>query len=85
MSGAGRNGKNRLLSQKCQQAGSVCKQETRSYWWKKAPHQPITKLHGKPRDLVAEEGGKLREGVVCLVCSVVVFFLCCESKQGGGS
>ena len=34
-----------------------------SYWWKKAPHQPITKLYGIPRDLVAEEqeedvGGK---------------------------
>ena len=47
---------------------SVCKQEvfasqkTRSYWWKKAPHQPITKLYGKPHDLVAEEQGKLWEG-----------------------
>ena len=29
--------------------------KTRSYWWKKAPHQPTTKLYGKTRDLVAEE------------------------------
>ena len=40
---------------------SVCKQEvcaskvTLSYWWKKALHQPITKLYGKTRDLIAEE------------------------------
>ena len=33
-----------------------------SYRWKKAPHQPITKLYGKPRDSVAEEQGKLWEG-----------------------
>ena len=26
-----------------------------SNWWKKAPHQKITKLYGKTRDLVAEE------------------------------
>ena len=36
--------------------------KTCSYWWKKAPHQPITKLYGKPRDLVAGEQGKLWEG-----------------------
>ena len=47
---------------------SVRKQEvfasktTHTYWWKKAPHQPITKLYGKTRDLVAEEQGKLWEG-----------------------
>ena len=45
---------------------SVRKQEvfgkTRSYWWKKAPHQPITKLYGKPHDLVAEDQGTLCEG-----------------------
>ena len=35
-----------------------------SYWWKKAPHQPITKLHGKPRDLVAEEQGEVVGGMV---------------------
>ena len=40
---------------------SVHKQEvfaskkTPSDWWKKAPDQPITKLYGKPLDLVAEE------------------------------
>ena len=27
-----------------------------------APHQPITKLYGKPCDLVAMEQGELREG-----------------------
>ena len=63
VSGAGRNCKNRLLSQKFPQAGSVYKQKkTRSYLWKKAPHQPITKSYGKTRDLVAEEQGKLWEG-----------------------
>ena len=42
---------------------SVRKQEvfagkkTHSCWWKKAPHQPITKLYDKSRDLVAEERG----------------------------
>ena len=30
--------------------------KTLSCWWKRAPHQPITKLHGKPRDLVAGGG-----------------------------
>ena len=33
-----------------------------SYWWKKAPHQPITKLYGKPHDLVAEEEGEVVGG-----------------------
>ena len=33
-----------------------------SYWWKKAPHQPTTKLYGKTCDLVAVEQGKLWEG-----------------------
>ena len=47
---------------------SVCNQEvfaskkTRSYRWKKAPHDPITKLYGKPHDLVVGEQGKLWEG-----------------------
>ena len=50
MSGAGRNGNNGLGK------------KTRSYRWKKAPHQPITKLDGEPRDLVAEEQEKLWEG-----------------------
>ena len=36
--------------------------KTRFYWWKKAPHQPITKLYGKPHDVVAEGQGKLWEG-----------------------
>ena len=36
--------------------------KTRSYWWKKAPHQSVTKVYGKPHDLVAEEHGKLWEG-----------------------
>ena len=36
--------------------------KTLSYWWKKAPHQPITKLHGKPCDLVAKGGGEDLEG-----------------------
>ena len=46
---------------------SVRKQEVfesktlRSYWWKKAPHQPITKLHDKSHDLVAEGQGKMWE------------------------
>ena len=31
------------------------REKTRSYWWKKAPHQPITTLHGKTHDLVAGE------------------------------
>ena len=52
----------------CVVSGAGSKQEvfaskkTCSYWWKKAPHQPITKLYGKPRDLVAGEQGKLWEG-----------------------
>ena len=35
-----------------------------SYWWKKAPLQPITNVYGKPHDLVAEEQGEAvgREG-----------------------
>ena len=47
---------------------SVCNQEvfaskkTSSYWWKKAPHQPITKSYGKPRDLVAGKQEWLWEG-----------------------
>ena len=47
---------------------SVRKQEvlaskkTCSYWWKKAPHQLITKLYDKQHDLVAEEQGKSWEG-----------------------
>ena len=47
---------------------SVRKQEvfaskkTCSFCWKKAPHQPITKLYDKSCDLVAEERGKLCEG-----------------------
>ena len=36
--------------------------KTCSYWWKKAPHQPITKLYGKPRDVVAGEQGKVEGG-----------------------
>ena len=32
------------------------------YWWKRAPHQPITKLYGKTCDLVAEEQEKSWEG-----------------------
>ena len=38
--------------------------KTHSYWWKKAPHQPITKLYGKLRDLVAEKqvGSRGRDG-----------------------
>ena len=36
--------------------------KTCSYWWKKAPHLPITKLHGKPRYLVAEGQGEDLEG-----------------------
>ena len=51
---------------KCPQAGSVFKQEKNltplSYWWEKAPHQPITKLYGKPCDLVAEELGEVVGG-----------------------
>ena len=43
-------------SRKCSQA-----KKTHSYWWKKAPHQPITKLNGKQHDFVAEEQGKLWE------------------------
>ena len=35
-----------------------------SYWWKKAPHQPVTKLYGKPCDLVAEEEGEGLGGFV---------------------
>ena len=35
------------------------KKKTRSYWWKMAPHQPVTKLYGKTHDLVAEEQGKV--------------------------
>ena len=48
---------------------SVFKQEVfaskkpHSYWWKKAPHQPITKWYGKPRDLVAEEQGEVVGGM----------------------
>ena len=38
------------------------RENTRSYWWKKAPHQPVTKLHGKTRDLVAGEQGKVVGG-----------------------
>ena len=38
------------------------REKTRSYWWKKAPHQPITKLHGKTHDLVAGEQGKVVGG-----------------------
>ena len=34
-----------------------------SYWWKRAPHQSITKLYGKPRDLVAEEQGEVVGGM----------------------
>ena len=42
--------------------------KTLSCWWKRAPHQPITKLHGKPRDLVAGgvwkgQGGKVKAAV----------------------
>ena len=46
---------------------SVHKQEvfarkiTCSYWWKKAPHQPITKFYSKTRDLVVRSGLKLWE------------------------
>ena len=29
-----------------------------SYWWKKAPHKPVTKLYGKPCDLAAEDPGR---------------------------
>ena len=54
---------------------SVRKQEvfaskkTRSYWWRKTPHQPITKLHGKTHDLVAEEQGEVVTFSVFGVCS----------------
>ena len=33
-----------------------------SYWWKKAPYQPIPKLYGKLRDLVVEEQRKVVGG-----------------------
>ena len=36
--------------------------KTHFYWWKKAPHQPITKLHGKTRDLVAGGQEEVVEG-----------------------
>lgn len=37
----------------------VCgSKKTCSYWWKKPPHQPITKLVGKSRDLVAGGQGE---------------------------
>ena len=46
---------------------SVHKQEvfarkiTCSYWWKKAPHQPITKFYSKTRDWVVRSRRKLWE------------------------
>ena len=52
----------------CCSRESVRKQEvftskkTHSCCWKKASHQPITKLCDKSHDLVAEERGKLWEG-----------------------
>ena len=48
---------------------SVHKQEvfankkTHSYWWKKALHQPVTKLYGKTRDLVAKEQAEVVGGM----------------------
>ena len=47
-------------SRKCLRAKKMC--YSLSYWWKKAPHQPTTKLYGKTCDLVAAEQGKLWEG-----------------------
>ena len=47
---------------------SVRKQEvfawekTHSHWWKKAPHQPITKWHVKTRHFVAGEQGEVVGG-----------------------
>ena len=49
--GAGRNGQNGLFP---------------FLLVEKAPHQPITKLNGKPLDLVAEEWGEV-VGVTALV------------------
>ena len=44
VSGAGRNGKNRLFSRKSVRKEQVfTSNKTCSYWWKKALHQPITK------------------------------------------
>ena len=51
----------RLSLRTCQQAGSASK-KTLFYWWTKAPHQPTTKLHGKPLDLVAKGRGKIWKG-----------------------
>ena len=52
-------------NRKCFQAKNKNKKHlcySLSYWWKKAPHQPITKLYGKPYGLVPEEQGKVWEG-----------------------
>ena len=58
--GAGRDGQNGLLC-------VFASEKTRSNWWKKAPHQPITKLHGKTRDLVAGGQEEVVEGPTVMV------------------
>ena len=62
MSGAGRNGKPGFCHVSVRKQQVLTGKKTRSYWRKKSPHQPITKLYGKPRDLAAGGQGKLWEG-----------------------
>ena len=62
MSGAGRNGKNGLLSQKCPQAGSVCKLKKHIPIGGKRHHTNQSQNYGKTYDLVAEEQGEVVGG-----------------------
>ena len=60
--GAGRDDKTDFSHESVRKQQKFASEKTRSYWWKKAPHQLITKLHGKTRDLVAGEQGEVVEG-----------------------
>ena len=61
MFGAGRDSQNGLLTSVSKQE-KFASEKTCSYWRKQAPHQPITKLHGKTRDLVAGGQEEVVEG-----------------------